>query len=170
VVGNLIPNLTRGPFFYHNSCISSLNEQCKGTLSIYIFKKFQWYHGGPIWCLFDFSTKALNIRDSCTSVNALRNHWVEFLHSPPFVRMCFTPKHNILALWDFTLYTVSCEPNVKVATTWLMIKFSILISLNWAIEKFCQLLIPIINNHFLQYAWIVFGNCPKGFSHLINNG
>jgi hypothetical protein len=26
------------------------------------------------------------------------------LHSPPFVRMCFTPKHILLASWAFALH------------------------------------------------------------------
>jgi hypothetical protein len=34
VVGNQILNLTPILFFYHNSCISGLNEQCEGTLGI----------------------------------------------------------------------------------------------------------------------------------------
>jgi len=39
IVGNQIPNLTLAPSFDHNSCKSSLNEQCKVTLSIYALKK-----------------------------------------------------------------------------------------------------------------------------------
>jgi hypothetical protein len=35
VVKSQIFNLTCTFFFYHNSCILGLNEQCKGTLSIY---------------------------------------------------------------------------------------------------------------------------------------
>jgi hypothetical protein len=37
------------------------------------------------------------------------------LHSPPFVRMCFTPKHIFLASWALHS-TFNCEPNVSVAT------------------------------------------------------
>jgi hypothetical protein len=35
VIKGQIPILTSNPSFNHNSCISSINEQCKGTLSIY---------------------------------------------------------------------------------------------------------------------------------------
>jgi hypothetical protein len=67
VVQNQILNLTRDRFFNHNSCISGLNEQWKGTLSIYTARPFQWYLKGPILCFFAFSIKALNIWDSCMS-------------------------------------------------------------------------------------------------------
>jgi hypothetical protein len=60
-VKSQILNLTLGPLFYHNSCISSLNDQSKGTLNMYILRPFQWYFEGLIWCLFVFSTKAINI-------------------------------------------------------------------------------------------------------------
>jgi hypothetical protein len=50
-------------FFYHNSCKSCLNEQCEGILSIYASRPL-----GPIWCLFAFPTKALNIHNSSTNV------------------------------------------------------------------------------------------------------
>jgi hypothetical protein len=58
VVGSEIFNLNFNPSFYYNSCISGVNEQCKGILSSYILKHFQWYFGGRNWCLFTFSTKA----------------------------------------------------------------------------------------------------------------
>jgi hypothetical protein len=61
VVESQIPNLTPNPSFDHNSCISSLNEQCEDTLGIYILIPFQWCFGGPNWCLFTLSTKAPNI-------------------------------------------------------------------------------------------------------------
>jgi hypothetical protein len=67
VIGSQILNLTPDPSFDHNSCISSLNDQGEGTLDIFTLRPFQWYFGGPIWCFFVFSTKALNIRDSCKS-------------------------------------------------------------------------------------------------------
>jgi hypothetical protein len=35
VVKSQVPNLIPNPSFDHNSCISGLNKQCKGTLSIY---------------------------------------------------------------------------------------------------------------------------------------
>jgi hypothetical protein len=40
-VKNLISNLTPNLSFDHNSCISILNKQCKGTLGINILKSFQ---------------------------------------------------------------------------------------------------------------------------------
>jgi hypothetical protein len=63
-VRNQIHNLTSELSFDHNSSILGLNEQCEGTLGIYILKPFQWYHEGPIWWLFIFSTKVLNIWNS----------------------------------------------------------------------------------------------------------
>ncbi len=56
-----IPNLTPNPYFDHNSCISNLNEQYKGTLGIYTSRPFQWYPRSPISCFFASSTKALII-------------------------------------------------------------------------------------------------------------
>jgi hypothetical protein len=58
VVGSEIFNLSLDLSFDYNSCISGLHEQCKGILSSYILKHFQWYFGGPNWCLFALSTKA----------------------------------------------------------------------------------------------------------------
>ncbi len=103
--------------FDHNSCKSSLNEQCEGTLSIYTSRPFQWCPRGPIWCLFSFSTKVLNICDSRTSATPkvgvdLKVIGLYPLHSPPFVKVCFTPKHIFLALHS----TFNHKTNVKVAT------------------------------------------------------
>jgi hypothetical protein len=54
--------------------------------------------------LFIFSTKVLNIQDS--RMNAIPKVIGLYLwHSPPFVRMCFTLKHTLLASWAFALYT-----------------------------------------------------------------
>jgi hypothetical protein len=47
VVGSQIPNLILDPPFDHNPCISNLNKQLKGILSIYISSPFQWYFKGP---------------------------------------------------------------------------------------------------------------------------
>jgi hypothetical protein len=63
VVGSQILNLILNPFFYHNSCISSLNKQCEGTLGICTSRILQWSLKDSIWCLFGFSTKVLNIWD-----------------------------------------------------------------------------------------------------------
>jgi len=61
VVTNQIINLSPNPFLNHNSCISSLNEQCEGSLGRHILRLIQWYFGGQNWCLFALSIKILNI-------------------------------------------------------------------------------------------------------------
>ncbi len=61
LVGSQIFNLIINFSFDHNSCILHLNEQCEGTLGIYISRSFQCYPRVPIWYLFAFSTKALDI-------------------------------------------------------------------------------------------------------------
>jgi hypothetical protein len=98
------------PSFDHNSCKSNLNEQCEGTLSIYTLRPFQWCPRGPIWCLFAFSTKVLNIRNSCISATSKMGVDLQViglypLHSPPFLKVCFTPKHTPLASWALALHT-----------------------------------------------------------------
>jgi len=40
VIRNQISNLTHAPSCNHNSCKSSLNAQCEGTLSIYDLRNF----------------------------------------------------------------------------------------------------------------------------------
>jgi hypothetical protein len=102
MVGNQIPYLTPTLSFDHNSCKSSLNEQCDGTLSIYTSRPFQWYPRGPMSCIFAFPTKVLNICNSHTSVIPkvgmhLGIIGIHPLHSSPFVRVFFTLKH-ILSL------------------------------------------------------------------------
>jgi hypothetical protein len=92
VVENQISNLTPSLSFDHNSCISYLNEQWDGTLGIYTSKTFQWYFGGPICYLFAFSTKALNIQNSCMSATLkmgvhLGGIGFHFLHYIPFARV-----------------------------------------------------------------------------------
>jgi hypothetical protein len=66
--------------------------------------------GAPIWCLFTFSTKVLNICNSYTNVILevgvhLGVIGLHPLHSPPFVRVFLTPKHIVLASWALTLHT-----------------------------------------------------------------
>jgi hypothetical protein len=102
------------PSFDHNSCKSSLNEQCKGILSIYASRPF-----GPIWCLFAFPTKALNIRNSST--NATLEVGVHLgviglhpLHFPPFLKVCFTPKHIILASWALCTTHLIVNPMLRL--------------------------------------------------------
>ncbi len=110
MVENKIPNVTPVFSFDHNSCKSSLNEQCKGILSIYASKPFQWCLGDSIWCLFSFPTKNLNIHNSHMNITPkmevhlgiIRLHP---LHSPPIVKVCFTPKHTLLASWVLALHT-----------------------------------------------------------------
>ncbi len=109
VVESQIPNFTSNLFFNHNSCILGLNEHCEGTLGIYTSRHFQWYHKGSIWCLFSFSTKALNIQDSHRNATPkvgvhLGIIGLHLLHSPSFVRVCFTPEHTLLNSWALALY------------------------------------------------------------------
>jgi hypothetical protein len=109
VVGNQVHNLVPILSFDHNSCISYLNEQWEGTWGIYTSRTFQWYPKVPIWCLFTFLTKAMNIQDSRMSATpkvGVHLGVIGFhpLHSPPFVRMCFTPKHTFLALWALAFH------------------------------------------------------------------
>ncbi len=111
VVGSQIPYLTTAPSFDHNSCKSSLNEQCKATLSIYASRPFWWWLGGPILCFFAFPTKVLNICNS--RMNATPKMEVHLgviglhpLHSPPFVKVCFTPKHTFGLMGPYTSHLV----------------------------------------------------------------
>jgi hypothetical protein len=66
------------------------------------FKTFLMVSWGPIWCLFAFPTKALNIRNFHTNATpkvGVHLGIIELhpLHSPSFVKVCFTPK-QILGL------------------------------------------------------------------------
>jgi len=104
VVESQIPNLTIALFKNHNSCKSCLNEQCEGTLSICASRPF-----GSNWCLFAFPTKALNIRNFSTNATpkvGMHLGVIGFhpLHSPPFLKVCFTPKQIFLASWAFVLH------------------------------------------------------------------
>ncbi len=70
------------------------------------FKK--WYHGGPIWCLFTFSTKVRNICNfhmSATPKVGVHLGIIGFhpLHSPSIVRVYFTPKHTFGLMGPYTL-------------------------------------------------------------------
>jgi len=69
--------------------------------------------------LFSFSTKALNICNSCMSVTPkvgvhLGIIGLHLLHSPSFVRVCFTPKHS--QPHGCLHFTLCHKSNVKVAT------------------------------------------------------
>jgi hypothetical protein len=156
LVENQILNLVLDPSFDHNSCILGLNEQCKGTLGIYTSKPFQWYIGGPIWCLFTFPTKVLNIQDSHTS--AIPKMGVPLgviglhpLHSPPFVKKCVS--HSNTFSWPHgPLHSTLChKPNVKVTTIMMnMFKLWWLIIMNFfwhfiyfhSINYFKQIKVP----------------------------
>jgi hypothetical protein len=41
------------------------------------------------------------------------NHWAHPLHFPPFMKVCLTPKHILLASWALG-FTLNHEPNVRV--------------------------------------------------------
>jgi hypothetical protein len=67
--------------------------------------------GGPIWCLFAFPTKVPNICNS--RMNASPKMGVHLgviglhpLHSPPFVKVCFTPKHIFYHMGPCTSHLV----------------------------------------------------------------
>jgi hypothetical protein len=67
-----------------------------------------------------FPTKVLNIRNFCMSAipkMGVQLGVIKFhpLHSSPFVRVCFTPKHTFLTSWPLH-FTLSHKPDVKVVT------------------------------------------------------
>jgi hypothetical protein len=120
VVGSQISNLTLDFSFYCNSCISSVIEQCKGILGIYISKHFQWYHGGLIGCVFTFSTRALNIQNSHTSAIPKVGVHLEvikfnFLHSPPLMKVCHSWTHFLGFMLPLHS-TLNFKPDVQVVT------------------------------------------------------
>jgi hypothetical protein len=93
LVRNQIPNLTLGPSFDHNSCILSLNEQCKDTLNMYISRVFQWYPRAPIDVLFFFNqgSKHSRLPHECNSQSgsALGSHWTASLAFSPICQNVF---------------------------------------------------------------------------------
>ncbi len=102
VVGSQFFNLTLALSFDHNSCISNLNKQCKNILNIYTSRSFQQYVGGPIWCLFTFPTKVVNI---LISTHVQLPKWVHLgviglhpLHSPPLWK-CVSLNFQFLLLY-----------------------------------------------------------------------
>ncbi len=118
VVENQIYNLTLGPSFDHNSCISYLNEQREETLGIYTSRTFQWYLGGPIWCLFAFSTKALNIQNSCMGATPkmgvhLGSIGLHFLHYIPFV-IVFHIWTHFLSLMGLCIPHLVANPSLEL--------------------------------------------------------
>ncbi len=79
------------------------------------FKTFLMVSWGPIWCLFAFPTKALNIHNPCMNVTPkVEMHLgvigLHLLHYPPFV-------WNTLSWFHRPLHsTLNHKPNVRVAT------------------------------------------------------
>jgi len=111
VVKNQIPNLTLAPSFDHNSRKSSLNEQWEGTWSIYALGIFQWCPRGPIWCLFSFLTKALNI---CNPTWVQFPKWECTWESLGFIPCtlphfweCVSHLNTLLSSWALALHTQS---------------------------------------------------------------
>jgi len=84
------------------------------------FKPFLMASWGLNWCFFTFPTKILKIHNSCMSATPkvgvhLGTIGLHPLHSPSFVKLCFTP--NTFFWPHGPLHsTLSRKPNVKVAT------------------------------------------------------
>jgi hypothetical protein len=75
------------------------------------FKTFLMVSWGPIWCLFVFPTKVLNICNSCTNATCqvgvhLGIIRLQPLHFPPFVRVCFTSKHTFTLMDPWTSHLI----------------------------------------------------------------
>jgi hypothetical protein len=74
------------------------------------FKTFPMvFWGAQIGACLPFSTKILNIWNFHTSVTPnmgvhLRVIGLNFLHSPPLVKVCFTIEHTLLASCAFALH------------------------------------------------------------------
>ncbi len=76
------------------------------------FKNFLIVSWGPNLVFFSFSTKALNICNSHTNVTPkvgmhLGIIGLHPLHSPSFVRMCFTPKHTFGLMGPYASHFVT---------------------------------------------------------------
>jgi hypothetical protein len=74
------------------------------------FKTLLMVSWGLIWCLFDILIKVLNVHNFC--MGAIPKVGVHLgviglhpLHFPPFLRVCFTPKHILLASWALAFHT-----------------------------------------------------------------
>jgi len=120
VVRNQILNLILGPSFDHNSFISNLNEQCKGILSIYTLKPFQWYLGRAylvFFYLFNQGSKYLTLAqiqlskweciwESLGSISCVLPHLWECISLPNTFFWPHVPLHP----------TLNCKPNVGVMT------------------------------------------------------
>ncbi len=84
------------------------------------FKNFLIMSWGPnlvFVYLSNQGSKHLQLLHKCNSQSgsALGSHWASSLHSPPFVRVCFTPKHIIDLMGLCTSHLV--VNNVRVATS-----------------------------------------------------
>jgi hypothetical protein len=81
----------------------------EGIVSIYLQDIFNGILGAQINACFPFSIKVLNIQNFRTSATPnmgvhLRIIGFNFLHSPPFVKVCFTIKHILLASCAFAFH------------------------------------------------------------------
>ncbi len=80
------------------------------------FNTFPMVFWGPIWCLYTFSSKVLNIQDSYMNVTLTMGMHLgvikfNFLHSFTFVKMSFIFEHHMPLLFTF-----NHELDVKVVT------------------------------------------------------
>jgi hypothetical protein len=83
----------------------------QGHSCIYTLKPFQWCFGGPSWCLFALSIKALNIPNSCKSATSkmgvhlgvTRAHFLAF--SPTCENVFHFRTH-------FLVFMCSCTPHL----------------------------------------------------------
>jgi hypothetical protein len=115
---------------------------------------------------FAFPTKALNIHNS--SINVTFEMGVHLgviglhpLHSPPFLKMCFTPK-QFSWLHGPLPYTFNCEPNVKVGTFQHMCPLIRFHTLNWKeFDNLKKLTFEKMEVFLHGYRWVE--NMSKSF-------
>ncbi len=93
MVKNQIPNLTIDLSYDHNSCISSINEQCKPVLA----STFQDLSNDimralfGVFFVFNQGFKHSKLLNECNSQNgsALGSHWAPFLTRSPICESVF---------------------------------------------------------------------------------
>jgi hypothetical protein len=160
VVGNQIHNLIPIPSFDHNSCISYLNEQWEGTWGIHTSRTFQWYPKVPIWCLFTFLTKAMNIHDSRTSATpkvGVHLGVIGFiLCTLPHLWKCVSHPNTISWPCGPSHSTFNRKPNVKVVTLSLIKKRGQ--CFHWHLEFSCFLCIKLLSPS-LDLSWTLSFPC-----------
>jgi len=111
VVGNQIPNLTPNPSFDHNSCILSINEQCKGTLGIY-FKTILIVSQRPnlvLVYLLNQGYEHLGFPHECNSQsgNAIWSHWTSSFALSPICKSVFHIwTHSLGLMGSCTLHLI----------------------------------------------------------------